>query len=456
VPKPILAVFVVFLVGLAVAAPVRGEPARSVDGTWRGVLGGHLHVVVTIKGESGTLESVDQGATLQIETVTVSGDKVRFTVARVGGVWEGTRKGDALDGTWTQNGVPAQPLSFARGEASAPAPPRKPLDAPIDIAVPVAPTPFVGGDGRTHLVYEVHVTNFAPREITLRRFEVLAPDGKLLWQAAGAELPAILDRPGLPPAAGDPTRIGPGLRAVVRVWVTLPAGAKPPATVDDRVTVRVGDDPTEWTVKQRLSVRSEAPIVIGPPLAGARWIAVNGPSNTSGHRGALIPVAGRAFIAQRFAIDWVQLAVSGGGTSLGDTKKNASYACYGAKALAVADGTVVEVKDGIAENVPGISSRAVPITLETIAGNHVVLDLGGGHYALYAHLQPRSLRVKAGERVKRGQVLGLVGNSGNSTEPHLHFHIADAPGGLAAEGLPYAFDFSKRLPLEKEAVDFPQ
>ena len=340
--------------------------------------------------------------------------------------------------------------------APKPTPPRKPLDAPIDIAVPVAPTPFVGGDGRTHLVYEAHVTNFASRDLSLRRFEVLAPDGKLLSQAAAAELPAILDRPGLPPAAGDPTRIGPGLRAVVRVWITLPAGATPPTAVDDRVTVRVGDDPEEWTVKQRVAVRAEPPIVIGPPLAGAHWIAVNGPSNSSGHRGALIPVAGRAFIAQRFAIDWVQLAVSGGGTSLGDRKKNASYACYGAKALAVADGTVVEIKDGIVENVPGIASRAVPITLETIAGNHVILDLGGGHYALYAHLQPKSVRVKAGERVKRGQVLGLVGNSGNSTEPHLHFHIADAPGGLAAEGLPYAFDFSKRLPLENEVVDFPK
>src|SRR2546421_2343 len=84
----------------------------------------------------------------------------------------------------TQGGVRAQPLSFARGEASGPppkpTPPPKPLDAPIDVLVPIAPTPFVGGDGRTHLVYEAHVTNFAPRDIQLRRFEVLAPDGKLL------------------------------------------------------------------------------------------------------------------------------------------------------------------------------------------------------------------------------------------------------------------------------------
>ena len=83
-----------------------------------------------------------------------------------------------------------------------------------------------------------------------------------------------------------------------------------------------------------------------------------------------------------------------------------------------------KVKDGIPENVPGINSRAVPITLEMpLAGNHVILDIGGGRFAFYAHLQPGSLRVKLGDKVRRGQVLGLVGNSGNSTEPHLHFHI---------------------------------
>ena len=89
----------------------------------------------------------------------------------------------------------------------------------------------------------------------------------------------------------------------------------------------------------------------------------------------------------------------------------------------------MEVKDGIPENVPGANSRAVPITLETVGGNHVIIDIGGGHYAFYAHLKPGGIRVKLGDKVKRGQVIGLVGNTGNSTEPHLHFHISD--GNLA-------------------------
>jgi len=106
----------------------------------------------------------------------------------------------------------------------------------------------------------------------------------------------------------------------------------------------------------------------------------------------------------------------------------------------VADGIVVVVKDGIPENVPGRTSRAVPITLETVGGNHVIIDIAGGRYAFYAHLKPGSVRVHPGEHVRRGQVIGRVGNSGNSTEPHLHFHLSDGPSPLGSEGLPYAYD----------------
>jgi len=92
-----------------------------------------------------------------------------------------------------------------------------------------------------------------------------------------------------------------------------------------------------------------------------------------------------------------------------------------------------------------LTSRAVPITLETIGGNHVILDLGGGRFTFYAHMQPASLRVKVGEKVRRGQVLGLVGNSGNSTAPHLHFHLTDANSPLESEGLPYVFESFEQL-----------
>ena len=129
-----------------------------------------------------------------------------------------------------------------------------------------------------------------------------------------------------------------------------------------------------------------------------------------------------------------------GRTHSGDPANNANYGAQGKDAIAVADGIVVATKDSIPENVPGVNSRAVPITLETVGGNHVIIDIGNGRYAFYAHLQPGSLKVKRGDRVQRGQVLGLVGNSGNSTEPHLHFHLSDSPSPLASEGIPYVHE----------------
>ncbi len=123
---------------------------------------------------------------------------------------------------------------------------------------------------------------------------------------------------------------------------------------------------------------------------------------------------------------------------VGPRDQPGSYEIYGQEALAVANARVARVVDGLPEQTPGKFPEA--ITLAEADGNAVVLDLGDGRFALYAHLQPGSLRVHEGDRVKRGQVLGLVGNSGNSVAPHLHFHVMDSPSALDSNGLPYEID----------------
>jgi murein DD-endopeptidase MepM/ murein hydrolase activator NlpD len=70
----------------------------------------------------------------------------------------------------------------------------------------------------------------------------------------------------------------------------------------------------------------------------------------------------------------------------------------------------------------------------------VILDLGRGRFAFYAHLKPGSVRVRRGDLVRAGDVVGMLGNSGSSTGPHLHFHVMNRPSALAADGLPYVFD----------------
>ena len=318
----------------------------------------------------------------------------------------------------------------------------------FEVRVPKAPTVMHGG-GQTILPYELHITNFSNQPITLQKIEVFAADavgaGPTLASSAvplltlsDSGLMRSLARPGMRVPPGERVHIAPGLRAVAYMWV--PVSGTAPKGIRHRLTATADTGTAGPLVLETPAVPvSNDLIVITSPLKGSGWLAANGPSAQSGHRRAMIPLSGSFYIAQRFAIDWVKLDPRNK-TFTGDSLKNSSYYAYSNNALAVADGIVTEVKDGIPENVPGLNSRAVPITLETVGGNHVIIDIGGGHYAFYAHLQPRSIRVKLGDHVKRGQVLGLVGNSGNSTEPHLHFHITDASSPLGAEGIPYAFE----------------
>jgi len=108
--------------------------------------------------------------------------------------------------------------------------------------------------------------------------------------------------------------------------------------------------------------------------------------------------------------------------------------------LAVADGTVVETLNTLDEQLPGKLPDPATITLQNIDGNHVVIDIGNGMYAFYAHLQKGSVPVKKGQLVKRGQALGKLGNTGNTSAPHLHFHVMDGASVLGSSGLPYEID----------------
>jgi len=183
--------------------------------------------------------------------------------------------------------------------------------------------------------------------------------------------------------------------------------------------------------------------VLGPPLEGSNWLAADGPGNEpdNHHRRGIVIVDGRPVISRRYAIDWKQ--IERGLSFSGDARDARSYYAYGKAVLAVADGRVVTATDGLPDNIPGHNEAfhpAIPITLETVAGNTITIDLAGGQFAYYMHLKPGSLRVKAGERVRRGQVLAAVGCSGDAREPHLHFEVTDSLKPLAGEGLPYLID----------------
>jgi murein DD-endopeptidase MepM/ murein hydrolase activator NlpD len=181
------------------------------------------------------------------------------------------------------------------------------------------------------------------------------------------------------------------------------------------------------------------------PVAGT-WYVGAGPSLHSHHRWAA---------NEEFALDLVALG-GDGKTHKGDGTRLDDFYCYGRDILAVADGTVVEVAtDGteandrlrrLGESADGFQNRTVQAQNElltknpkAVIGNYVVLRHAGGEYSQYVHMKQGSVRVKVGDTVTRGQVIGQVGQTGNTTEPHLHFQLTDGQDPLYSRGLPTLF-----------------
>src|SRR5262249_12995442 len=161
-----------------------------------------------------------------------------------------------------------------------------------------------------------------------------------------------------------------------------------------------------------------------------RWLALNGCCSLRGvHRGAVLPLDGELYDSQRFAIDWMRIDTEGKLVS-GDPTKVESFLAYDQPVLAVANATVIETLDSLDDQVPGALPDPATITVANIDGNHIILDLGKGLYAFYAHLKKGTLRVKKGDRVRLGQEMARTGNTGNTSGPHLHFHIMTSPSAL--------------------------
>jgi hypothetical protein len=190
-------------------------------------------------------------------------------------------------------------------------------------------------------------------------------------------------------------------------------------------------------VSGRTDVTNTSAVVIGPPLEGSRWVnAIGCCSPPSVHRTATLPINGKFHAFERFAIDFAQLNPENKLYS-GPRDQLSSYAYVGAKVLAVADGTVINLQDGRPNETPPNFPQGYDLLQQL--GNFLIIDIGHGHFAFYAHFQPNTLKVRKGDKVRRGQVLALVGNSGNSDAPHLHFGIEDGPLPFASNGVPFVF-----------------
>jgi Peptidase family M23 len=328
---------------------------------------------------------------------------------------------------------------------SAPAAPAEPTQGPEpSVATPVVaraiaePIPVPATDGKVHLAYELELTNVLAQEVTLTSLVVLDRDVTLL-NLSGDQLATWTRIVGTPVPT---TRIGPAQTAVVWLDVALDKDVTVPSQLMHAVGLSLADPlpplfPATMTeTVAPVTVQSRRPVVISPPLSGPNWMDGDGCCDMGAHRTALNPINGELWAAERFAIDYLQLQPDGR-LFTGDSTKPESFQYFGADILAVADGPVVAAVDGLPEQVPG--KNPTGLALDQYVGNHIVQDLGDGNYALYAHIKTGTVKVKPGDRLGAGQVIASVGNTGNSTAPHLHFHVMNTADPLRSDGLPFVF-----------------
>ena len=307
----------------------------------------------------------------------------------------------------------------------------------LRVEAPGAPQRVLGSDGREHIEYDLIITNVFTADATLSSLEVRGA-GRRLLSLHGAALGAVtLQLTSSKPSDG---RIGRASTVVARIDIALPRSARRPVPtllanlITYRIPAKAPSRPvigTTTIAMAALRVDRRAPAVITSPLRGAGWINGNGCCHdpTSPHRQTVLATSnGRYVMPETFAVDWVRVA--GGRLFTGDGSKNSDWPAYGAPIYAVADGIVVSARN----NWPDIPPRTRNLELRTprdFGGNSVILKIGPGRYACYAHLARGSVRVRRGQHVRTGQRIGLLGNSGNTDAPHLHFGIQSRPDCLS-------------------------
>lgn len=323
--------------------------------------------------------------------------------------------------------------ALSSGARAADGPRLTPLTAEI-IAPPHA---VPGSDGKRHLVYELAVTNITGGSVRFEKIAVVDPDSGAILATLDPDQLSERVTPGA--SRGHETReLAAYQFAVVFMHVALAEGATIPSRITHEITAHfaVMDGDMTMTIGEG-AVVSTPPVILGPPLRGEGYVAADGCCDSIRHVRALLSLDGKFHLAQRFAIDWEQIDDKNTLVA-GDTKVPANYHIYGQPILAVADGTVVGTRNDLQDQVPGALPANLP--LDEADGNFVVLDIAPGLFVNYAHMRPGSVKVKLGDKVKRGDQIGEVGNTGNSQAPHLHLHVMDNASPLASDGLPYVFD----------------
>ncbi|MBN8727844.1 MAG: M23 family metallopeptidase [Xanthomonadales bacterium] len=325
-------------------------------------------------------------------------------------------------------------------------------DPTITVQFAPAPLPTVKGPV---LVYELNVHNFDSAECARLAGVAMAGGVEAAalaghWSGSALAGNALVYSGAMKPVATPPegpVDIPAGGGAILYFHVPLANAVPAPSALRHELAFESCDGVAGQArqVEVEIPVSAEPPVVVGLPFEGAGWVAGDAVNDRGVHRRTAIPVEGaggqpllgRFHVPERYAIDWV-MTDDQARRAIGPVDRNESYLAFGQEILAAADGVIVAVRDGFPNHTPPYNPPGQ--TTQTAAGNYIMQDIGGGRFAFYAHLVPGSLRVAVGDEVRRGEVIALLGNSGNTSEPHLHFHVSDGPDPLMSEGVPFVFD----------------
>ena len=305
----------------------------------------------------------------------------------------------------------------------------------------VAPVPVASTDG-VNIAYELELKTPDGMALVPEKLEVIdMATGKTIYSPDVEVLKKTFQKASNPlPTAAEMMN---GTLKVpvsrISIWFKVSADAVPDKLVH-RLTLNrsaSGLPPLNVTGGEVTVRKDLKPVVIGSPMRGAGWVAMETTEPTTHHFLMPVTINGVTTVDQRFAQDWFYIDPVTGQVANGGVNVTQNYLGYGKELLAVADGTVVDIRDNMPDN--GIY-KVPPFSFATGPGNNVIIDIGNNKYACYVHTIPGSIRVKKGDTVKEGQVIALLGNSGQSDIPHLHFEVVTGkPAIIGSEGYPFVF-----------------
>ncbi|MFZ1789820.1 MAG: M23 family metallopeptidase [Saprospiraceae bacterium] len=310
-------------------------------------------------------------------------------------------------------------------------------DIPLKVIAPTS-LQFITIDGKSTAYYEIYLINDGLDTFKISQLSVMDSNEKLVYLTLKRE---SLINSFSNYSNNEETKnlqINPGDTALI--YIVFIAPNKEIKSIHHQIHFESG----EVGKSENLTLQSYStichfldPIVVGAPLQSGIFASIYEPSWEQGHRRVIYAMDGTARIPGRYAIDFMQID-STGKYVIGDENVVANFLGYGANVLAVADGVVASVRSDFSES--ATLSEHPDYFAEDATGNYISLKIGNQQFAFYEHLQPKSIRVKPGQQVKKGEVIAALGFTGQSTGPHLHFHVADADSPLGAEGIPFVFE----------------